>query len=377
MRALSVIRTGVLVLVASVCANAQDPTGIPQSGTPQPDADSTPGELPAEGAAELPTAEPWDGTFAGGVGEAVRLAASDDPASAIKVCDRLLSPDTYGRWRTSLEEWSGGWSERMLGAVDQPLVWLGFEALTERDRAEVRYLRGLLRNRVGAVLSANEEFELARVLAGAGATRRDAIYALGTLDLEQGEFYRLKIPEISGVPPTPPAGPPAGPPGGDEEPPDSLQVARAFYMEAREHFVERLRTDWRDSDTRANVELVQRRLAELDQIERDREQEQQDQEQSQEPNEDQQEAPDEAGENQEQEPQEGEQEPEEQEPSEDEQDPSEESEEGEQEGEEEERALTEEEMKRLLQMLREYNEQGEQLERNLRALRRERVKKDW
>ncbi len=34
-------------------------------------------------------------------------------------------------------------------------------------------------------------------------------------------------------------------------------------------------------------------------------------------------------------------------------------------------------MKRLLQLLREYNEQGEELERNLRAFRRERVKKDW
>jgi len=372
MRALHVVCRCVLLLVTTVGASAQVPTQDPlPDGSADVSADGAADaeELPAE----QPTAQPWDGTFAGGVGEVVRLAASDDPQGALKVCDRLLSPDTYGRWRTSLEEWSGGWTERLLGPLDRPLVWLGFETLPEPDRAEVRYLRGLLQNRLGAVPSADEEFELARVLAGEGTTRRDAIYALGTLDLEQGEFYRQKIPEISGVPPAPPAGPPAA----DEQQVDPLQVARASYMEAREHFVERLRMDWRDSDSRANVERVQRRLAELDRIEGDREQEQEDP--SQEPSQDQQEIPDEAGQDpdQEQEPQAGDREPEEQDSNEEQQDSSEDSEQDGQEQDPEERALTEEEMKRLLQVLREYHEQGEELERSLRAFRRERVKKDW
>lgn len=364
MRVPSLLRTVPLLLVATVCADAQVPTADP---SPDGSMDET---APA---AEPSAVEPWDETFAFGVGEVVRLAASDDPAGALEVCDRLLSQGTYGRWRTSLEEWSGGWTERLAGALDRPLVWLGFEARTERDRAEVRYLRGLLQNRLGAVLSADLDFELARMLAGEGTTRRDAIYALGTLDLEQGEFYRQKIPEISGVPPAPLAGPPAG----GEQPPDPLQVARAFYMEAREHLVERLRMDWQDSDTRANVQLVQRRLAELDRIEGDRAQAEQDP--SQDPNQDPQEIPDEAGQDpdQEREPEEGEQEPEEQDPSQEQQDSSEDSQQAEQEAEPEERALTEEEMKRLLQLLREYHEQGQELERNLRAFRRERVKKDW
>jgi len=54
---------------------------------------------------------------------------------------------------------------------------------------------------------------------------------------------------------------------------------------AKEHLVERLRADWRDEDTRANLEWIQRRLAELEEIERQREEQQQEQQdQEQDPN---------------------------------------------------------------------------------------------
>ena len=94
MKTLRPIRTGVLLLVATVCANAQDPQAEQGPDVSLEDEATT---------VELPAAEPWDESFAVGVGEVVRLAASDDPGAALDVCDRLLSPDTYGRWRTSLD----------------------------------------------------------------------------------------------------------------------------------------------------------------------------------------------------------------------------------------------------------------------------------
>src|SRR5690606_24191728 len=126
-------------------------------------------------------------------------------------------------------------------------------------------------------------FESARLLAGPGALRLDATYDLGSLFLAAGEEQRAKLPEISGQPAQPPPPPPVAAPGGaaPQAPPDPLQLARAAYLAARERLVERLRMDWRDPDTQANVELVQRRLRELDEIERQREQEKKEQEQQQ------------------------------------------------------------------------------------------------
>lgn len=151
----------------------------------------------------------------------------------------------------------------------------------------------------GAPLSevAREAFSAARALAGPGPLRLDAIYDLGTLELVLGERVRATIPELSGqgpgVMPAPhPAGPVAGARPGvpAADPPDPLDEARKQYLAARNWFLERLRLDWRDEDTRANLELIQRRLHELDELEKQREeQKQQDQQdqQDQEPNPDQ------------------------------------------------------------------------------------------
>ena len=51
--------------------------------------------------------------------------------------------------------------------------------------------------------------------------------------------------------------------------------------------------------------------------------------------------------------------------------------EGEPEGEPEERFLTEEEMKRLLDQLREHDEEGERMRERIRRIRRVPVKRDW
>jgi len=376
--------------------NAEPPTEL------DPDTLQTnPADAPEGAPAPAPVAgpKPWEGTFAGGMSELARLAESE-PESALALSDRLLAPNLYGRVRARLEGWSGGWSERALAPLDPALSWLGLETLDAPERAEVRYARGLVQAASGAVLSAAEELSLARALAGSGRTREDAVYALGTMRLELAEELRQRIPEIGGQAPAAPA-PPAGPgapttpgaaPGGPQG--DPLPLARAAYLEAREHFVERLRLDWRDADTRANVELVQRRLRELDEIERRREQEKQDQqddsqqqqqqqqqEQQQDPQQQQddsdepqdssQEKPDSKQADPEQDPK-SQDEPQEGEPSD-----SEEETEQQEASEPEERVLTEEEMKRLLQLLQRYQEQGEEAFEELRRVRRERVERDW
>jgi Ca-activated chloride channel family protein len=120
---------------------------------------------------------------------------------------------------------------------------------------------------------ARRSFSSARALAGAGALRLDATYDLGAVELEQAERVRARIPEVSGGAPSPLApalAPAALPPGGPG--PDPLPEARALYLAARAWLVERLRLDWRDEDTRANLELIHRRLRELEDIEQRREQ---------------------------------------------------------------------------------------------------------
>ncbi len=146
-------------------------------------------------------------------------------------------------------------------------------ALASEERAEVEAARETAR----AALSA------ARALAGPGALRDDAIFDLGALDLFQAEAVRATIPELGGQPaggalsvPPPPAGAPGAAPA---EPPDPLQEARGLYRAARGWFLERLRLEWSDEDTRANLELIQRRLRELDEIEKKREEQKQEQQQ--------------------------------------------------------------------------------------------------
>ena len=317
--------------------------------------------------------------------------------------------------------------------------------LTESERARLEYAAGVIyaarltaAEPLDEAASADRELALtgfgsARALAGPGELRLDATYDLGVLALWDGERARALLPELGGAPAGAPVpGPHAAPPGAGDagDAADPLQVARAAYRAARTWFLERLRAEWQDEDTRANLELVQRRLRELDRIEEQRkqqQQEQQQQEQQDQENEDQQEG--EQGENQEPS-KDGEQgkdqsgEPgqdpsqREQQPSEDEQpQPGEEQPEpqpGEESGEEQpgqeepaapqeeppgasgeeqpgaeqpagaagagdaaERVLTREEVMRLLDKLADLEERGRALEAALRAARRVPVKKDW
>jgi len=143
---------------------------------------------------------------------------------------------------------------------------------TSRERAALEYARGVVHAGANEREPARECFERSRA-DGAGELRLSSMYNLGSLALEQGEEWYHKLPEVSGQPAAAP--PPAGPAQGAPPGPDALAEARKSYLAARERFVERLRAQWNDADTRADVELVQRRLKRLDEIEKQRKEEQQ------------------------------------------------------------------------------------------------------
>jgi hypothetical protein len=265
---------------------------------------------------------------------------------------------------------------------------LATEPEAERARAlfDAGVARGLARDCDGAATA----FFAARGLAGSSALGLDAAYDAGTFRLQRAEELRLAIPEVREKLELPPLAPPAQPqqPGAAGEA-DPIAVARQAYLAAREPLVERLRADWRDVDTRANLELAARRLRELDQIERQRREEQQEQQQQQQdqdqkpdPDRDQQKSDDAKDERQEsdgEKPQDQQQEepdekpqdrpPQEEEPDEKESEPGE--------AEPEERVLSKEEVLRLLDQLAEIEKQAEEVRAALRERRRTPVKRDW
>jgi len=308
----------------------------------------------------------------------------------------------------------GDW-EAVLAAIEPSLTGEGF---TELQVAEAYYARGFFMAQlapaaeslapedpaadpVNVRLAPLGDFEQTRTLAGPGALRLAAIYGLGWVHLSDGEAWRAQIPEISAAQPgaqsaAPGAALPGMPPSGgaaaadEEDAPDPLEEARAGYVRAKEWFVERLRADWRDADTRANLELIQRRLAELDAIEEERERQQQEQEQQdQEGNEEQDQDEGEDGEEGEQKDdqegsspkdQETPQDPEEGEPQEQPQEePGQEGEDKPQphEGPPEERHLTREEVMRLLDRLSEMEDEYRAFQEAMRAARRIPVERDW
>jgi len=314
------------------------------------------------------------------------LSEEGNTEEALRIGEALLRPDSFASWRRDLELEGSRVIEPALELAGPALSLFGLTGDDPGRRAAVHYARGVVQLLEEDRDAARTEFGSSTTLAGGGELRLDASYNLGTTVLLQGEEAFANIPEVaglSGAPPMQPSVPhgaqlPGTPPGGpaaEEE--DPLEKARALYLEAKDLLVERLRLDWRDEDTRANVELAMRRLRQLDEIEQQREeqqQEQEQQEQEQSDDSDQQKQGDQA--NQENDPQEGEQEqPEEQEPPDPSEEPSEE--ESQQKGQPEERTLTEEEVQRLLNMLQEYEEQGKEALEQRRQGRRRRTERDW
>jgi len=247
---------------------------------------ATPGDVvvPAIDAPATVPVEPWDRSFADGLGEVRRLAEDGQTDAAVVVAERLVASNGFSR-RVDDGLARGGWraqSARALGSIADTLDLLGPPGAI---RAEAHFARAVALRTAADRAPEGEErdvrrdqahlaFESARLLAGPSELRLDATYDQGSLALARAEELRATIPEISGKPPAPPPPPVATAPGAQPTtPPDPVQLARAAYLAARERLVERLRMSWRDADTQANVELIQRRLRELDQIEKKREEE--------------------------------------------------------------------------------------------------------
>ena len=386
----------------SLPAQAAEPSGPAPASSSH--LDQAGGPTGAEGAFEArvePQVEPYAGRYSEGMHELMRLARAQEFEPALELADALLSPNAFSRFRTKAESWSHGVSEPLFSKLDAPLAWLGFEAMTPAQRGEVQYAKGLIHGGAGHFQAATDALQLARAETGPGETRLDAIYALGTLKLLAGEAIRSTIPEIAGQAPgaagapgqagpagmTPMAGPAAGAPG--EDGPDPIELARAAYTLAKDHFVERLRAEWRDADTRANLELCLRRLKELDEIERKRQEEEDQQKQQQEQDQDQQKQdkqdsedkpePDDKKDEQQQEDKDKQEEPEsqDQQDSQDQQTDEEKQDDAEQRQKPKELNLTEEEMKRLFDHLKELEQERDEKTRRLREWRRVPVRRDY
>ena len=316
-------------------------------------------------------------------------------------------------------ERDGKWEEALAG-TEALLAEADARGLAEYQRAELHFAAGVVLAGRSDVEDPDEfrqalpPFESARALAGPGDLRLDAGYDLGVTELRRAEVLRTRIPELGGgqpnmamtAAPPPPQAPPTPPAaGGAEKEVDPLEAAREAYLTAKGRFLDRLRADWRDADTRANLELIQRRLHELDEIEKQREEQQPEQQQQ---NQDQQgedgekskdeNAKDQEGKSDEQKDPQDKKEGEEgeQDPSKDQADQNPD-EGGEQEtdpletdGAEQEppppeqgptapaeKRLTKEEVTRYLQQLGEIEEKGERLRQLLKQAQRIPVKKDW
>ena len=342
------------------------------------------------------------GTFAEGLQQVASWAEEDDFAAARLLGQRLLAPDLLSSWRAQLELEDSKVVGPVLAASDPVIDWLGLGARSRAERAHVRFALGVIDLAEDLPERAQSEFEATRAAAEDAGLRGDAIYNLGTLALQEGELWRSQIPELGGQPPAPvapmvPGGPPA--PGADEEPPDPLEQARGYYLKAKDHYVERLRLDPTDADTRANTELVFRRLRELDEIEQQREEQQQEQEQDpdeQEESEDEQEQQEQEQDQQdqqqqdqqqdgdsEQEPEPQDEEPEPEEPEEQDQDQEGETQEGDPQESEaqpqprDEQYLTKEEVQRLLDRLEQHEELGKQLLERQRQAQQRSSARDW
>jgi hypothetical protein len=343
---------------------------------PAPAPASTPDQAPQEAPAE-PAVAPYPGALSDGLKELAEHARAGENERALELSASLLASPELG-------------------------------TLPEEQRARARFDVGLARALAGAHGDAVADLRAAAGLAGPGELRAKSLYAAGTARLLAAEALRVQVPEIAkklGLePPTPPGMIPGGPPIPDKSAPDPLELARTAYLTARTELLARLKLDWSEADTRANLELVARRLRELDEIERQRKEERQqqqqqkqqdqqqkqqpqDQPQDQKPPEDQQQ-PDQQSKPDQKAPEDGKDQPEkppeppkdqdkkDQQEQKDQQPPKD------QEGKPdpakmEEKVLSKEEVQRLLDRLQDIEEQAKALRALLRERKRVPVERDW
>ena len=341
-----------------------------------------------------PAVQPWKGTLAQGLAEMQRLSEQNQPDGALAIAERLLAPDGFSRWRERATA-QPGWKRTVVLAADPLFAAVGLSELGPVERASVQFAKGVALARAEKRADAAPAFETARALAGPGDLRLDSTYDLGWIALEEGEAQRARIPEISGQPAAVPAAPaptPAGAAPGPPPPADPLELARAAYLAARERFVEHLKAGSGDEDARANAELAQKRLRELDKIQQKREEEKQKQEQEkkdqqkkdqQQKDQDKKDDPNKDQDKKDQDQKDAdkkdspEKKPDEK-PKEDKKDEeSDKAKKSQPPQASKEEPLTKEEVMRLLDTLKDREEEGRKLQEQLRRSRRAKVKKDW
>jgi Ca-activated chloride channel family protein len=261
-------------------AQAPSPSGAQTSAQ---GASSSPTDAAASAAPAAPAIEvPQFAGLADGLTK-LQLATSEGKADvAVALADALLAPDAWSRARTELEG-EHAWLRKAFDTVEPAVAFFGFGGPSSAARAEVHYAAGVALERGGDRPSATQRFRTAHALAGPGSLRLDAGYDVGAVALALAEDARAasrRAPTAaqaqgSGLPGPGSAGPQSVVPQGG----DPLDALEGGYRAAKHELVERLRADWKDEDTRANLELVQRRLREIQQQreERKRQQEQQDQ----------------------------------------------------------------------------------------------------
>lgn len=391
------------IKVALICLAAP---GIVALQDPAPQNVDAPQAAPAKEAPDESAEKevvPFAGSLGGSQEELRQVVEGQNIMEAGKFALTLLEPTAIDRAQAWLEQRSGFLGARASAWVRDLLPWLGFELRGSEQQALVHYALGCYQSEKGLVEEAGTSFETAIYLTP-GQARLHATYNLGCLDLTMAEDLFNKIPEVHGrtrsamspgFMPTQPG------PQDDEEEPDYLQESRAAFEDALEDFTERLKLDWRDADTRANVEWIMRRMDELDKIEEERksdegqgkaqddpsagegeeeenkddagekgadsEQEEESQEQQESQEQSEQEESEEQGQTQERD-----------EESQDDQSSQKEGEsEGEPETKEEERHLTEEEIKRLLEQAKQHDEAGVDMRKRVEGRQRKRGKRDW
>ncbi len=345
------------------------------------------------------------GELAAGLDSMEALHAAEDFDGARARALDLLAPNAFATWRRALELEGSDLVATSLDLAEPLIDLLRLNGLTEKNRAHVHFALGVVEQSAGELDVSIREFESARSRAGAGGLRCDAAYNMGTVLFLQGEAWRAQIPELGGQPaqsaPQPPVSPGA-PPVEPEEQPDPLEEAREKYLEARDEFIVALELNWQDPDTRANTELVMRRLRELEEIERQREEDQQDQQQEQDQDsdeeqdqqdqqdqEDQEDQDSDEQQDQQDQQEEGEDSPEDPEDPEGEESQEEQQEEEPQQSEEaepeeqeqpqsgQEVYLTREEVQRLLDKLERHEEQGEEIRARAQRQRQRPTARDW
>ncbi len=401
-RRVSALGVAAIALLSSAHAQQPAPPARDVPAIPGQSSGTVAGTETADKPATEVESPAWPGTFADGFAQIRTFAEKQQLESAARVADALLAPNSFLRGKQAWSE-RGGWRAHVVAAVDPLLDMAGWNGLEPDVRAEVWYAKGVIATLAKDRETAEADLWKARGMTSDASLQRDTIYDLGTLSLQAGEEERAKLPEVSGkqaAPPTPvpsaPGAQPAGP--GGAQPPDPLQLARAAYLLARDRFVERLRDDWQDADTQANVELCLKRLRELDDIEKKRKEEEQkkkDEQQKKDQQNKDQDKKDKDKDKQDPEkdqqgkddPKKDQDKPKDEDKKKDEKKPDQPQDEKDKEAEKKKKdaqptqkqdeQMSPEEMTQLLDRLQRIEDEHKKIEAQLRAMRRAKVKKDW